>query len=117
MRPITTRRVNILDPADDADIIHRLNNMAYQIFQEANLETLIRLDLRMDEHGQLYVLEANPKPDLKAPTAENTSLVCTTLESCGMSYEDLILSLLAERLDLYLSQRRGSITTLAELLQ
>ena len=73
LRPITTKRVNLLDPDIDADIIHRLENLAYQIFQEINLETLIRLDLRMDEQGELHVL--------------------------------------------YLSQRRGSITRLAELLK
>ncbi len=117
LRPITNKRVNLLDPDTEADVIRRLEKLAYQIFQEVNLETLIRLDVRMDEHGELYVLEANPKPDLKAPTEEKTSLVCTSLESCGLSYEDLILSLLADRLDLYLSQRRGSITRLAELLR
>ncbi len=117
VKPITTKRVNILDPNDDADIIQRLKNLARDIFQEINLETLIRLDLRLDGNGELNVLEANPKPDLKAPTEEKTSLVCTALESLGMSYEDMILSMLADRLDLYLSQRRGSITRLAEMLK
>ena len=117
VRPITTERVKMLDPREEADTIQRLENLAYEVFQEINLETLIRLDVRMDQHGELFVLEANPKPDLKAPSKEKTSLVCASLESCGMSYEDLILSLLADRLDLYLSQRRGSITKLANLLQ
>ncbi len=117
LRPITTKRVNMLDPIDDAEIIQRLEKLACEIFEEINLETLIRLDVRMNSEGELYVLEANPKPDLKAPTPEQTSLVCTSLESCGMTYEDLILSLLADRLDLYLSQRRGSITNLAEMLK
>lgn len=117
VRPITPNRVKILDPNNEADIIQRLEKLAYEIFNEINLETLIRLDLRMDQDGNLVVLEANPKPDLKAPTKEKSSLVCTSLESYGMSYEDLILSLLADRLDLYLSQRRGSITKLASLLK
>ena len=117
VRPITTKRINMLDPIEDADIIQRLEQLAYEIFQELNLETLIRLDVRMDSEGKLFVLEANPKPDLKAPGKDKTSLVCTSLESYGMSYEDLILSLLADRLDLYLSQRRGSITSLAEMLK
>ncbi len=87
------------------------------LFQELNLETLIRLDVRMDSEGSMFVLEGNPKPDLKAPTTEKTNLVCASLSSYGMSYEDLILSLFADRLDLYLSQRRGSITNLAKLLE
>ncbi len=117
VRPITTKRVNILDPEDDADIIQRLENLANEVFQEMNLETIIRLDVRMDAGGNMLVLEGNPKPDLKAPTAAKTNLVCVSLSSYGMSYEDLILSLFADRLDLYLSQRRGSITNLAKLLE
>ena len=117
VRPITTKRVNMLDPDRDGEIIQRLHQLACEIFQELNLETLIRLDVRMDSNGVLNVLEVNPKPDLKAPTEEKTSLVCTSLESLGMTYEDLIISMLADRLDLYLSQRRGSITKLAEMLK
>ncbi len=117
VRPITSNRITILDPAEDADIIQRLEKLANQVFQEMNLETLIRLDVRMDGEGNMFVLEGNPKPDLKAPTAEKTNLVCASLSSYGMSYEDLILSLFADRLDLYLSQRRGSISNLAKLLE
>ena len=117
IRPITSNRVNILDPNVDADVIQRLEKLANEVFQEMNLETLIRLDVRMDAEGNMFVLEGNPKPDLKTPTPEKTSLVCTSLASYGMSYEDLILSLLADRLDLYLSQRRGSITNLLRLLE
>jgi len=46
-----------------------------------------------------------------------TSLVCTGLASQGMSYDDLILSLLADRLDLLFSQRRGTVTHLTDLLK
>lgn len=117
IRPITSSRVKILDTTDDADVILRLEKLANEVFQEMNLETLIRLDVRMDADDNMFVLEGNPKPDLKAPMKDKTNLVCASLSSYGMSYEDLILSLFADRLDLYLSQRRGSITNLARLLE
>jgi len=117
IRPITSNRVNILDPNVDADVIQRLEKLANEVFLELNLETLIRLDVRMDADGNMFVLEGNPKPDLKAPTAEKTSLICASLATYGLGYEDLILSLLADRIDLYLSQRRGSITNLARLME
>ena len=117
IRPITSNRVNILDPDVDADVIQRLEKLANEVFLEMNLETLIRLDVRMDADGNMFVLEGNPKPDLKAPTPEKTSLICASLATYGLSYEDLILSLLADRIDLYLSQRRGSITNLARLME
>jgi len=117
IRPITSDRVNILDPTVDAEVIQRLERLANEVFLEMNIEALIRLDVRMDADGNMFVLEANPKPDLKAPTPEKTSLVCASLATYGLSYEDLILSLLADRIDLYLSQRRGSITNLARLME
>ena len=117
IRPITSNRVNILDPNVDADVIQRLEKLANEVFLEMNLETLIRLDVRMDGDGNMFVLEGNPKPDLKAPTPEKTSLICASLATYGLEYEDLILSLLADRIDLYLSQRRGSITNLARLME
>ena len=81
------------------------------------METLVRLDVRADEDGNLFVLETNPKPDLKAPTEDGvTSLIAEGLAQCGMSYDDLILSLIADRVDLLLRERRGSAGHLVELL-
>ena len=116
LRRITSDRLHKLEPAADAGVIARLNELAHEVFVELNLETLIRLDVRADAAGNLFVLEANPKPDLKQPTAEWTSLVCAGLPDCAMDYDDLILSLLADRLDLLFSQRRGVATQISALL-
>lgn len=115
-KPITGQRAHCLDPDRDDEVIGALHDIAQRVFLELHLETLIRLDLRMDATGRLSVLEANPKPDLKRPNAENTSLVCIGLDRCGMDYEDLILSLLADRVDLLLCERRGTVTSLSRLL-
>lgn len=42
--------------------------------------------------------EANPKPDLKRPCGNNTSIVCTGLPYLGWHYQDLIACLFVERL-------------------
>jgi D-alanine-D-alanine ligase len=115
-RPITTDRIQRLDPATEADIYDRLVQIARQIYQEFDIETLIRLDVRADERGDLFVLEANPKPDLAAPTANRTSIVCAGLKDQGMTYDDLILSLIADRIDVLFSQRRAMVSHLASLL-
>lgn len=115
-KPITGQRAHCLDPEQDGKVIGALSDIAQRVFLELHLETLIRLDVRMDAAGRLFVLEANPKPDLKRPSAEKTSLVCIGLDRCGMGYEDLILSLLADRLDLLLCERRGTVTNLSRLL-
>jgi D-alanine-D-alanine ligase len=80
------------------------------------LNSLVRIDVRSDANGELYVLEANPKPDLKRPTENVTSLVALGLAEYGMSYNDLIFSLLADRLDYLLTQHIGIIPHIAALL-
>jgi D-alanine-D-alanine ligase len=117
VRPITSDRVRPLDPMVDAKVLMRLEDLAREVFVELDLQTLIRLDVRADAAGDLVVLEANPKPDLKAPTQKQTSLVCAVLAQQGMSYDDLILSLIADRLDVLLSERRGTVTHLTALLE
>ena len=115
-RPITTDRVRPLNPVHDAKLHGQLVELGCRIFREFDIETLIRLDVRADEKGDLYVLEANPKPDLAAPVDDRTSIVCAGLQEQGMSYDDLILALIADRIDVLFTQRRAVVDHLAELL-
>jgi D-alanine-D-alanine ligase len=116
VRPITTGRVRLLDRAEEPALIESLHEIAHDVFMEFGLESLIRLDIRADETGELFVLEANPKPDLKRPSGGKLSLVCAGLAEHGMSYDDLILSLFADRLDVLFSRRRGMVHHLLQLL-
>ena len=70
----------------------------------------------MDEEGEIHILEANPKPDLKRPDGDKLSLVCTGLSEWGMDYDDLILSLISDRVDLVFSQKRGTVHHISKLL-
>ena len=115
-RPITIDRVRRLVPDSDARTLGELKAIARQIYQEFDIETLIRLDVRADERGDLFVLEANPKPDLATPVEKRTSIVCAELEAEGMTYDDLILSLIADRIDVLFSRRRAVVSHLAPLL-
>jgi len=115
-RPITTDRARLLTAEADREVHARLHELGRAVFEELDLETLIGLDVRADASGRLYILEANPKPDLAAPTAEKTSLVCVGLSAERMSYDDLVLGLLADRLDQLFCRRRGSAHRLLELL-
>ena len=116
VKPITSDRVQALDEKSDEIVLERLHDLARKVAVEMNLESLVRLDLRSDSDGRLFVLEANPKPDLKRPSEDSTSLICTTLPKIGMDYEDLILSILADRIDLLFSQRRKAVSHLLALL-
>lgn len=114
-KPITDQRVRTLDPVQDAAEIKRLHGLAREVFVDFGLETLVRIDVRTDAGGRLCILETNPKPDLKRPDGNVTSLVCTELDTHRMDYEDLILSLLADRLDLLMRRRPGAAQHLIEL--
>jgi D-alanine-D-alanine ligase len=116
LRPISSHRIRLLDPVADVRLLSELRVLARDVYFEFNLGALTRLDVRADETGRLMILEANPKPDLKHPTSDTTSLVCAGLDEHGMDYEDLVLSLLADRLDTLFAQRRASVRHLLALL-
>ena len=114
VKPITAARTRPLDPRKDADVLEQLSSIARQVYIGTPLQTLVRLDLRADDHGQLFVLEANPKPDLAAPRANSTSLLSLGLPELGMTYDDLILTVLADRIRTLFEDRT---TTVAQFMQ
>ena len=113
-KPITGDRVRYLD--DDPEVVDKLLELGQQTYLDLALECLIRLDIRADEEGTLYVLETNPKPDLKRPGDGVTNLICAGLEEYGLSYVDLIRLILANRLHQLLSQKSHLIGHIAELI-
>jgi D-alanine-D-alanine ligase len=113
--PITGDRIQMLSYDRDATQIAELRALATQVYVELDLQTLIRLDLRADANGVMHILEANPKPDLKAPHGKVTSIIGAGLAGTGMDYDDLILSLLSDRLDLLFAQLRGRATHITSL--
>ena len=117
IRPITMDRLRLLGPDTDPDTLENIEDLARRIFVELDIETLIRLDLRVSAKGEINILEVNPKPDLKKPTAHKTSIVCAGLQACGMDYDDLILSLFADRIDRLFCERRHMMTSFSSLLE
>lgn len=115
-KPITEKRLRICDEEKESELVSSLRKMAREVYTKFFLETLIRLDIREDENGNLYALEANPKPDLKKPTENVTSLTCMGLSKLGMSYNDLITGLFIDRLDYLLKFRKKSIGHIIDLI-
>jgi len=116
LRPITNDRFKDLDPRQEAAKLDRMRRLAWEVFREFNLRSLIRLDIRSDENDGLYILEANPKPDLKQPADGITSLISAGLPQAGMGYDDLVLSLLADRLDFLLMHRAETVRHVLDLV-
>lgn len=114
-KAITADRARLMG-AEEPELKQELIDLARKIYWEFSLNSLVRIDIRSDANGELYVLEANPKPDLKCPGENVTSLVALGLAEYGMSYNDLILSLLADRLDYLLTQHGDIIPHIVDLL-
>jgi D-alanine-D-alanine ligase len=114
--PITKERMRPLDPARDGLEIDTLEELATRLYGEFPLSTLVRLDVRADARGRLHVLEANPKPDLKAAEGTTVSLIEAGLERYGMSYDDLILAIFANRTAQLLDDGAGITEALERLL-
>ena len=114
-RPITASRFKNVDPRE-RELWTNIHQLAREVFLEFNLGTLIRIDLRADENGKLHILEANPKPDLKFPTSGVTSLVSAGLSQTELGYDDLLLSLLGDRLDFLLRNYRDTVRHITDLL-
>jgi D-alanine-D-alanine ligase len=116
VQPITGARFKAVDAAVDQDLYNSMHRLARDVYLEFSLGSIIRLDLRANEAGKLYILEANPKPDLKNSSGSVTSLITAGLPACGMDYDDLILSLFADRIDHLLTYRRNTMQHVVDLL-
>lgn len=114
-RGLDTSRVRLLDPSQEPARVAELTRLCQALFNALDLNSLVRLDLREDADHRLQILEANPKPDLKRPSSDHTSLLAMGLPA-GMDYTDLILSQLAGFLHRALTCCPPSAALLAPLL-
>lgn len=83
---IKTRRAHDLPEGLDKKIHH----LAKRIYRALSLSGYARMDLRLGHDGRVYVLEANPNPDLKygEDFAESA-------HSAGIAYPDLLQKVLS----------------------
>ena len=78
---ITTKQATDLSP----EIIDRINNTCKRVYRALSLSGYARMDLRLHPNGNIYVLEANPNPNLSygEDFAESA-------EAVGLRYEGLM---------------------------
>jgi D-alanine-D-alanine ligase len=115
VKPITRARLRIVPQGDP--VRDELAHMARAVYDGVNLGALVRLDVRADATGKCCVLEGNPKPDLKALDDDAINIVSLGLPELGMTYDDLILSLLADKLFYYAERRPQAAPDLARFFE
>jgi D-alanine-D-alanine ligase len=74
----------------DAAAVDHIQRIAKRAYRALDLNGYARIDLRMDEEGRAYVLEANPNPNMAygEDFAESA-------ETAGVSYETLLERIIA----------------------
>jgi D-alanine-D-alanine ligase len=82
---ITSERAKSLPPGRSEEIQH----LAKRVYRALELSGYARIDLRMDADGRLYVLEANPNPQI----ARDEDFA-DSAESADYRYEELLQELL-----------------------
>jgi D-alanine-D-alanine ligase len=93
---IKTRAAKLAD-----DIAARIQHLCKRVYRSLDLSGYARIDLRMDEDGKAYVIEANPNPQL----AYGEDLA-ESAERAGVSYEQLLQRILMTGLQ-WRPERRG----------
>ncbi|HJZ10626.1 MAG TPA: D-alanine--D-alanine ligase, partial [Acidobacteriota bacterium] len=77
-------------PADlPQEVLRNLDHVSKRIYRSLHLSGYARIDYRLTEDGRLYLLEANPNPDIsrKEDLAESA-------RHSGVGYEDLLQKIL-----------------------
>lgn len=78
-------------PADlPADVTQRIQHLCKRVYRTLDLSGYARIDLRLDADGRVYVLEANPNPQLAY--GEDFA---EAAEHAGVSYEELLQRILS----------------------
>ncbi|HEX2233196.1 MAG TPA: D-alanine--D-alanine ligase [Thermoleophilaceae bacterium] len=79
-------RTDFVCPADlPGDATERAQELALRTYRLLGLEGFGRIDLMLDESGDLWVLEANPIPGLT-----ETSLLPQAAEAAGIAFDQLV---------------------------
>lgn len=56
VKAITADRVRVMDPFVETDVVTKLAAMGTTVYNSLNLTSLVRLDIRADDEGELYIL-------------------------------------------------------------
>ena len=86
-------------PADDLDeeIVETLNSTALAAYRALRLRDYGRIDMRLNEKGDVYVIEANPNPWLSS-----SSEFFMSVKKSGRTYAEMV----GEIVEFALSDRR-----------
>jgi len=95
--------IPVFSPAITGEQRSELITLARRAWDVIGLRDYARVDFRMDADGRIYVLEANPNPDLSAGSGYRRSL-----DMAQISYQDFITRLLENALRRRTPRRQGS---------
>ncbi|MFA4837859.1 MAG: ATP-grasp domain-containing protein [Candidatus Neomarinimicrobiota bacterium] len=83
--PIYQKTPSVCPTTLDSATQARLQSLALRVYELLNGSGYGRVDFRMDKHGEIYILEYNPNPDI-SPTAGYVK----ALKAAGISYDEFV---------------------------
>lgn len=113
--PISVERIRILNDNVDRFVIDEMDRLTMTVYRALSLNGMIRADLRQGADGLLYMLEFNPKPDLRNSSGGKGSLIALGLAASNISYDELILNQLLTSLSGILTYCGKSARTLVNI--
>lgn len=116
-QPIATRKVkwdlNYQEKADidlsfpvdlGEEVVRRIHRVAKRVYKALSVSGYARIDMRLTEAGEVYVIEVNTNPDV----AYDEEL-CQAAEKHGLSYHDLLQRIMDLGLSYQPEWRRASV--------
>jgi D-alanine-D-alanine ligase len=90
--PAYQEKVGVVTKAADIDkkMREKIERLSKKIYRTLFLSGYARLDYRVTDEGQIYVLEANPNPQI----ALNEDFA-DSAQDCGVDYEALLQKIMA----------------------
>jgi D-alanine-D-alanine ligase len=85
-------------------VAEHMANISKRIYRVLGLSSYARVDMRLAKDGQVYVLEANPNPDLQA--GEDFAL---SAKSSGVEYPELLQRLLSLGMSYQVEWKRADL--------
>jgi D-alanine-D-alanine ligase len=80
-------------PVLSKKVEEQINEMTLKVYKSLNVRECARLDFRLDENENLYFIEINTLPGIN-PDPKIVSYFPTSVRKAGMSYKDLIKTIL-----------------------
>jgi D-alanine-D-alanine ligase len=82
-------------------IENKIKNLSLKVWEVLDIKDLCRIDIRMDEEGNPYILDVNSPPGILPPEVSGTGYFPLAARVAGISYDNLLKTIIDSAADRY----------------